>query len=152
MVLTNRVKAFIVKFIGIGVLTFGLYGIFYHATIGRLLLMTLVVAGLSFIGDLFILPRINLAVAAVADFVGYFLLYWLLGNLVVDIAEPLLLPALTAAFLGALAEMVYHIYVMDRLHEPPRTAPLPTRFQEEFAEELDPEVVKRDKEDEPEKD
>jgi len=150
--LTNRVKAFIVKFIGIGVLTFGLYGIFYHATIGRLLLMTLVVAGLSFIGDLFILPRINLAVAAVADFVGYFLLYWLLGNLVVDIAEPLLLPALTAAFLGALAEMVYHIYVMDRLHEPPRTAPLPTRFQEEFAEELDPEVVKRDKEDEPEKD
>ncbi len=150
--MTKRVKAFIVKIIGIGVLTFALYGIFYHATIGRLLLMTLVVAGLSFIGDVFILPRINLAVAAVADFVGYFLLYWLLGNLVVDIAEPLLLPALTAALLGGLAEMVYHIYVMDRLHEPPRAAPLPTRFQEEFAEESDPEVVRRDKEDEPEKD
>jgi len=150
--LSKRVKAFIVKFIGVGVLTFGLYGIFYHATIGRLLLMTIVVAGISFIGDLFILPRINLVVAAVADFVGYFLLYWLLGNLVVDMAEPLLLPALTAAFFGGFAELVYHIYVMDRLHEPPRTAPLPTRFQTEFAEESDPKVARRDKEEASEKD
>src|SRR5690625_6938310 len=76
-------KALAIKFIGIGIFTFGVYGIFNYATIGRLFLMTIIVAGLTFVGDLFILPRINQAAAAVADFVTLFLLYLILGNLVI---------------------------------------------------------------------
>ena len=132
--------AFVVKFVGVGILTFSLFGVFLHATIDRLFLMTIIVASISFIGDVFILPRINQFMAAVEDFVGYFAMYYLLGNLVVQANVSLLLPALTAAYFGTLAELIYHIYVMDRLHEPPRTAPLPTRFQTEFAEESNVEV------------
>lgn len=133
----EQLKAFIIKFIGIGVLTFSIFGIFYHATIWRLLLMTIIVAGLSFIGDLFILPRIHQALATVGDFASFFILYWILGTLVVEGTVPLLLPAFTAAYLGTAAEAVFHIYMMDRVHEPDRDAPIPTRFQTEFAEESD---------------
>lgn len=143
--LTNYIRAFVVKFIGVGVLTFSLYGVFYHASIGRLLLMTFVVAGITFLGDLFILPRVNQAVAALGDFGLFFLLYWLLGNLVVEDTVPLLLPTLAAAYFGTFAEAIYHIYAMDRLHEPPRTAPLPTRYQTEIGEESDAEAVVRNK-------
>jgi len=145
--LRKYIWAFIVKFVGVGVLTFSLFGVFFHATIDRLFLMTFVVAGVTFIGDVFILPRLNQAVAAVGDFIGYAVLYYILGNLVVEATVPLLLPALTAAYFAGLAEMIYHIYVMDRLHEEPRTAPLPTRFQTEVAEEISPETEARKKED-----
>ncbi|MEI3614697.1 DUF2512 family protein [Pseudogracilibacillus sp. SO30301A] len=137
----EQLKAFIIKFIGIGVLTFSIFGIFFHATIGRLLLMTLVVSTITFIGDLFILPRINKAVAAIADFATFFLLYLLLGNLVVEGNVSLILPAFTAAYLGAAAEAVFHIYMMDRVHEPDRSAPIPTRFQTEIADESDVEAA-----------
>src|SRR5699024_1473461 len=133
----EQLKAIIIKFIGIGVLTFSICGIFFDATIGRLFLMTLIVAGLTFIGDLFILPRINQAVAAIADFATLFVLYWVLGNFVVEGTVPLLLSAFTAAYFGTAAEALFHIYIMDRVHEPDRDPPVPTRFQTEFAEEAD---------------
>lgn len=129
------IKAFIIKFLIVGTLTFSLFGIFYNATTMRLLSMTLVVSAVTFIGDVFILPRINQAWAAVADFAGYFLLYWLLGMVVVEDGIPLMLPALTAAYFGVMAEMIYHIYIMDQLHEPTRGAPIPVRYETEFAEE-----------------
>ena len=137
----EQLKAFVIKFIGIGVLTFSIFGIFFHATIGRLLLMTLVVTAIIYIGDLFILPRINKAVAAIADFATFFLLYFLLGNLVVEENVSLILPAFAAAYLGAAAEAVFHIYMMDRVHEPDRPAPIPTRFQTEIADESDVEAA-----------
>src|SRR5690625_1933419 len=109
-------KAFAIKFIGIGIFTFGIYGIFNYATIGRLLLMTIIVAGLTFIGDLFILPRINQADAAVADFATIFLLYLILGNLVIGGTATVLLTAFAAALLSGAGEAVFHIYMMDRVH------------------------------------
>ncbi len=137
----EQLKAFVIKFIGVGVITFSIFGIFFNATIGRLLLMTLVVAGIIYIGDLFILPRINKAVAAVADFAAYFVLYLVLGNLVVEGTASILLPAFAAAYIAAAAEAVFHIYMMDRVHEPDRPAPIPTRFQTEIADESDVEAA-----------
>jgi len=142
------VWAFIVKFLGVGVLTFSLYGVFLHATINKLFLMTFIVSTATFVGDVFILPRMNQAIAAVGDAVAYFVLFYILGSLVVEPTISPLLPALTAAYFGALAEMVYHIYVMDRLHETPQLSPAPTSYQTETAEELHPEAeVRRGKQD-----
>lgn len=140
------VWAFIVKFLGVGVLTFSLYGVFLHATINKLFLMTFIVSTATFIGDIFILPRINQAIAAVGDLVAYFVLFYVLGSLVVEPTISPLLPALTAAYFGGLAEMVYHIYVMDRLHEAPRLPPAPTRYQTEITEEIHPEAEVRRRE------
>src|SRR5699024_1525610 len=82
--MTEYVKAFIVKLLIFGVLTFSIFGIFTNASIMKLLLISLVVSAATFIGDVFILPRMNQALAIVGDFAGILLLYWLIGGLVVD--------------------------------------------------------------------
>src|SRR5690625_7826906 len=78
--------------------------------------MTIIIAGLTFIGDMFILPRINQAVAAVADFATIFLLYLILGNLVIGGTTTVLLPAFAAALFTILGKAIFHIYIMDRVH------------------------------------
>ena len=143
----EQLKAFGIKFIGVGIITFGVFGIFSNATITRLLLMTLVVTGIIYLGDLFILPRMNQFVAIIGDFAFYFALYWLLGNMVVGDTAFIWLPAFAAAYLATAGEAVFHIYMMDRIHEPDRGAPIPTRFQTEIAEESTPEYdTKNEKE------
>lgn len=145
----DLLRAFSIKFIAIGVLTFSIFGFFFHATIGRLLLMTLVVAGVTFLMDLFILPKVNQAIAAIADFPVLFLLYWALGNLVVESNVSIFIPAFAAAYFGVLIEAVYHIYMMERIHEsdPSTPTPVPVRYQTEFAEEsnINSEVEQKDK-------
>jgi len=109
-------KALGIKIIGIGIFAFGIYGIFQYATIGRLLLMTIIVVVLTFLGDLYVLPRINQVAAVVADFAAIFLLYLILGNLVIGGTTTIILPAFAAALFSAAGEAVFHIYMMDRIH------------------------------------
>src|SRR5699024_2865900 len=139
----NNTWVMIVKLAGVGVFTFSLYGVFLHATIDRLFLMTVIVAGDTPVGDLFILPKVIAVFAVVGVVITYLILYYVLGALVIEATLWRLLLALTAAYFGGLAEMVYHIYVIDRIHEVPRPAPAPTRFQTEMAEELHPEAEMR---------
>lgn len=131
----NYIKVFAVKFLIIGTLTFSIFGIFFHATISRMLFMTLIVAGVTFLGDLFILPRMNQALAVIGDAVLFFVLYWLLGSIVIETGVSVILPAITAAYFGVMAEAIYHIYVMERLHEADPLVPSTIQYQTEFSEE-----------------
>src|SRR5690625_1868762 len=147
----EQLKAFTIKFIGVGVITFSFFGIFFHATIGRLLFITLIVAGVTYIGDLFILQRINRAVGAIADFGVYFLLFWALGNLVVEGTASLILPAFAAAYLATAAEAVFHIYMLETVHGIDTRVQTPGELQTEFAEEADVEGAIKDEEEKREK-
>src|SRR5699024_9394557 len=142
-IMTEYVKAFIVKLLIFGVLTFSIFGIFTNASIMKLLLISLVVSAATFIGDVFILPRMNQVLAIVGDFAGILLLYWLIGGLVVDDGVSPIMPALAAAYFGTMAEAIYHIYAMVRLHEPDIGSTLPVRYQTEFAEEEEVDDNKR---------
>src|SRR5699024_9500161 len=92
----------------------------------------------------FYITRMNQALAIVGDFAGILLLYWLIGGLVVDDGVSPIMPALAAAYFGTMAEAIYHIYAMDRLHEPDIGPPLPVRYQTEFAEEEEVDDTKKD--------
>src|SRR5699024_8705706 len=142
--MTEYVKAFIVKFLIFGVLTFSIFGIFTNASIMKLLLLSLIVSAATFIVDVFILPRMNQALAIVGDFAGILLLYWLMGGLLVDVGVSLILLALAAVYFAKMAEAIYHNYAMDRLHEPDIGPPLPVRYQTEFAEEEEVDDTKKD--------
>ena len=133
----EHLRAIGIKIIWVGIITFSIYGIFHHASIGNMFLMTLLIVGITYIGDVFILPKINQAVAGVGDFVGYFILYWVFGTLFIVGTFANIIAAFAAAYLSVFAEIIFHIYVMDRVHEPDRGAPLPSRFQMEVAEETD---------------
>src|SRR5699024_1293403 len=110
----------------------------------KLLIISLVVSDATFIGDVFILPRMNQVLAIVGDFAGILLLFWLLVSLVVDDGVSTIIRAIAAAYFGTMAEAIYHIYAMDRLHEPDIGPPLPVRYQTEFAEEEEVDDTKKD--------
>lgn len=134
-------KAAIIKVVSIGVFTFSVYGIFHYASISRLLLMTLIISGVTFIGDMFILPRINQAVAAIADFASLFVLYLILGNMVIGGTTNIVLPAFAAALFAGAAELFYHMYIMDRVHGETRISPPVGGLQVEIAEEIEPKDI-----------
>lgn len=142
----NTFRAFLIKLIFVAVFTFSIYGIFHFASISKLLLMTLVVSGATFLGDLFILPRLNQAFAIFADFIGIFVLYLILGNIVIGGTTNIVLPALAGALFVGACEAFYHIYMMDQIHEEPRVGAQVGSLQVEIAEEINPEDLKELKE------
>src|SRR5690625_1448438 len=145
----NILKAFVIKFVFISVFTFGIYGIFAGATISRLLLMSIIVTVASFIGDVFILPKISQALAGFADAGGFFIMYAILGGLVVQ-ETTVLLPALVAMlFIGA-SEAIYHMYVMDVVHDRPRVETPIGDLLTEISEEEDIEQLLESEADEEE--
>lgn len=131
-------KAILIKVISVGVFTFSIYGIFHFASISRLLLMTLIVAGVTLVGDFFILPRINQAVAGLIDVVSLFVLYLILGNFVIGGTTSIVLPAFAAALFIGVAEQFFHMYMMDRIHNEDRSTPTIGSLQFEIAEEINP--------------
>lgn len=133
----QRLKGFGIKLIGIGIITFSVFGIFYDANIGNLLLMTVIIASLSYIGDLFILPRINKFFAVIADFALYMVLFFLLGNIVIDEIVSLILSTFLASLLAAAGDAVFHIYMQDYVFDRRYVNPLPGKYQTEFAKEAD---------------
>jgi|SRR5690625_3877935 len=137
-------KAAVIKLISVGLFTFSVYGIFQFATISRLALITLIIAGITFLGDLFILPKINQAQAAIADFIVLFVLYLFLGNLVIGGTTNLIIPAFAATFFVGLSELFFHLYVMDRIHGERRYEPPVGDVQFEVAEEIKPTEKKED--------
>lgn len=131
----NWWKAFGIKLIGVGILTFSIFGIFYNMSLTGLFLITFIVAGVTFIGDLFLLDKLNQVIAILGDLALFFVLYWVLGSLFITDGTPLLLAALTAAYFGTVAEAVFHIYMMDKVHKTDRTVPFLGKYQTEYAEE-----------------
>lgn len=134
-------KPFLIKLILVLVLTFSIFSMFNDVSLLYLLGMVLVIAGVSFVGDLFLLPKMNQIVAVLLDFVTYYALFALFGSFFIDDALSLMITTFIAAYFGSVAEAIYHIYVMDELHEVDRDRPLPTRFQTEVSEELNDQVL-----------
>src|SRR5699024_9266333 len=108
----------------------------------RLLFMTFIVSLITFVGDLFILPRMNKAMALISDILGLFILYLILGNLFFNNNIPLVLPAFSATlFIGA-CEAFFHMYMMENIHEESRGRLSTGRLQIEASEEFKPDDKK----------
>ncbi|MBM7599573.1 membrane protein implicated in regulation of membrane protease activity [Virgibacillus halotolerans] len=134
-------KAFGIKFIVSVVITASIFGIFYNSSLIRLFWMSLIVAGITFIADLFVLPRINKVVAVVADFGLFFLLYWGLASLLIDVSMPMVLASFAAAFFSAISESIIHIYMYEKVFEKKEHVPFPNELQTEFAKETDAQSI-----------
>lgn len=128
-------KGYGIKLVGVSIATLSLFGIFYHTSLWMLISIALIIASVTYIGDLFILPKINKALAVIGDFLLYFALYWGLGMLFVADGVSILFPSFAAAYLSTAAEAVFHIYMLDKVHKTDRTVPMFGNLQTEFAEE-----------------
>jgi len=146
----KHLKALTIKFIMAIAILFLMLVIFENATFFDILLISLLVTGVSYlIGDLFLLPRTGVFVAALADFGLNFAAIWILSSLLIEQAYPLGVVSGFAAFFIACAEGFFHRYMLD--HVLGGSDDYPTDFfsqeqlQTEFSseEELEDELNKR---------
>ncbi|MFS0823339.1 YndM family protein [Bacillus sp. 1P02SD] len=135
-------KALGIKFIIISIILLSLFGIFRGASLGNLLLISLLVTGISYlIGDLFTLPRMGNLFATLADFGLSFFSVWLLSYLFLENTSSLITASLTAAALITACEALFHAYmknkvIIDENREQGRKQFKPS-YQTEIAEEYE---------------
>ncbi|MFZ3578715.1 YndM family protein [Virgibacillus sp. DJP39] len=142
----KHIKAIGIKFIFTAIVVYSIFGIFYDASLLNLFWISTITTGLSYIGDVFILPKIGNLIASVADFGLSFFLLWVLGNVFIDATLPIITASLFASVFMAISESLFHIYmeekVLDRRDkEPAISSP---QLQTEFSEETNKETIKED--------
>lgn len=98
-------------------------------------------AGLTYLGDVFLLPRVGQLIAPILDFGVIFLLLWFLGNNVIEASGSVLLLSLAGAYLLSFCEAIFHTYMKESVLGEKEVA-FPTynnqQLQTEVAEEIDP--------------
>ncbi|WP_413380324.1 DUF2512 family protein [Alkalihalobacillus sp. 1P02AB] len=141
-------KALLLKWVISFAFLFIIFGLFYHVSIGNVFVLSLVVSVVSYLGDLFIMPRISNTVATITDFGLALFLIWFVSQSLTNGAN-LFFPSLLAATGLAIFEYYYHQYLLmyvlnngEKLEK--RTAPY--RYQTEASEEIAPnkEEIERD--------
>lgn len=127
-------KGYGIKLIGVLLITLSVFSIFYETSLFNLIVMGIVIATVSYIGDVFLLPKMNHVLAAVGDLFAYFALFWILSTLFITDGMVSILPAFMAAYLATAAEAVFHIYMIDHILDDD-DAVMIGDFQTEIAEE-----------------
>jgi len=137
-------KAFLMKFLMITLVLWIVLGIFYDVSITDILITSVVLSVVGYVGDVFILPLIGNVWAALTDFVLAYAIIWLIGSYIYD--QPISLGS--AAFISSLllmtGEFFFHRYMHMNIFEPKKANPderagyyQRTNLQTEFAEEED---------------
>lgn len=134
-------RAFGIKFIFTTVIVFSLFGIFYHTSLFTLLMLSVAVTGITYLGDVFLLPRLGNIIAPILDFMGIFVLLWFLGNTFIQTSTSMTITSLAAAYVLAICEAIFHIYMREGIFEEPEKMPTFNQLQTEFGEEMDPDIV-----------
>src|SRR5690625_3132658 len=145
--LMEYVKALLIKFVMTTAVLWVVLGAFYGASFASIFILSLIIAGLSFVlGDLFILPKFENWGATISDFLLVFLAVWLYSANVAIVNYPAITAAAMSAILISIGEVFFHKYVDSHIlnvddrtggrTQPPRTTE--DHLQTEFGDEIDP--------------
>src|SRR4051794_35042176 len=111
------VKTFLMKFIMTFALMLIVLGWYYDVGLLNVLITTIAVTVLGYIGDIFLLPRIGNTLATMGDFVLAILVVYGVGTFLYDE-----IPVGTAAFVISIilivGEMFLHQYIEMKVFEP----------------------------------
>lgn len=137
-----NVKAIGIKLIINLIVVLSIFGIFYDASLVKLLFISLITTAVAYVvGDRYLLKRFGNVKASIADFFLAFVTLAVLGSLLIETEMPIVLASLFAAFLLTLTEPLLHVYMTERHTANKDDRPTPIRqmgnFQTEFAEESD---------------
>jgi hypothetical protein len=109
-------EALLMKFAMVFVTIFLVFGIGYGVNVMEIFLLSLVVTGVGFVGDLLLYPKLGNNIATAGDFVLSFVLLWIFGGLWIQNPDfSLITASIFTAFLLAAGEWFYHIYLTKRL-------------------------------------
>ena len=141
----KHIVALLIKYTAISAVLLMILGIFQDISIPRILFISLVITGGSYlIGDLFILPKYGNMLATIVDvglsFVGIWALTYLLTN--IDLTRNIGASAFFAALLIGVAEIFFHIYMKKVvLHEEEDSRELTNMHHDRYAMEISHEYL-----------
>lgn len=121
----NHFKLFAVKFIGSLLVLYLILSVGYGMTFGNVFLITLVLS-LGYIGDAFLLPRLNNTFGTIGDFVFAFLVIYFIGVTLITIPEWFMASLIAAIGIGVF-EYFFHKYVQNEFDEAHKKEKTPSR-------------------------
>jgi hypothetical protein len=144
-------KALFMKFLMITAVLWVILSLIYDVSFTDVLITSVVLTAVGYVGDVFILPKIGNVWAAISDFVIAYAVIYFLGSYIYE--QPLTLG--TAAFISALilmvGELLLHRYMHTNIFEPRKSNPDEkvgyynrTNLQTEFAEEVEIESISKE--------
>ena len=140
--MNRHASALGIKFVFTTIVILSLFGIINHTSLWILLLFSIIVTGITYLGDAFILPRVGNLIASVADFALIFVLLWFFGNRLIESSTTIFLLSLAGAYLLALCEAIFHIYMKEYVFgEVEEDIGFPSaypQYQTEITKEIDP--------------
>jgi len=108
----KHMMALLVKFAAVGTVLFSILGAFEHASLTRILLITIITTAVAyFVGDLLLLPRLGNIKALMADFGLSFVTVWVLSYVFIGPVRFLTLVTLFAALGITTAEILFHMFM-----------------------------------------
>lgn len=117
-------------------------GFIYDNSFSSIFLLSMVVATITYIGDLLILPRISSQVAVTTDFILYWVVLWLASITIISEMNSFGIATLISTIALSLIEIYFHRYMLEdviRQKKMGEIAYFPThRFQTETSEEITP--------------
>lgn len=144
----NHTKLLAIKFISCFVLLFLILGFGYDVSFGNVLMISIVLTLVSYLGDAFILPRTSNTVATITDFVlAYVVIYFMLG--ILTVGGDLFTASLISAAGVTIFEYFFHKQVQSEYNEGEREDHHGVdqyQLQTEFSEELEPDELDLDDE------
>lgn len=144
-------KALFMKFLMITAVLWVILSLIYDVSFTDVLITSVVLTAVGYVGDVFILPKIGNVWAAISDFVIAYAVIYFFGSYIYE--QPLALG--TAAFISALilmvGELLLHRYMHTNIFEPRKSNPNEkvgyynrTNLQTEFAEEVEIESISKE--------
>ncbi|MFJ7827384.1 YndM family protein [Psychrobacillus sp. NPDC096623] len=137
-------KAFLMKFVMITLVLWVVLGIFYDVSIPDILVTSVVLSVVGYVGDIFILPKIGNVWATISDFVLAYAVIYFLGSTIYEQPMALGSAAFISALLLMIGELYLHRYMHTNIFEPKKSNPDEktgyynrTNLQTEFADEVD---------------
>lgn len=142
-------KAFLLKFVMITAVLWIVLSVFYDVSIPDMLITSVVLSIVGYVGDVYLLPKIGSVWAAISDFVIAYAVIYFLGYYIYE--QPISLGA--ASFMSALllmvGELFLHGYMRANIFEPRKSISDKkaryyynrTNLQTEFAKEVDIDTI-----------
>lgn len=100
---------------------FVVLSLIYGVGFGDVLLISLILTGISYLGDMYVLPNTSNTVATLTDLALAFLVVWIVGGGIIEEDIPLVLASIISAVVIGVGEIFFHMYmerhVLDEDHE-----------------------------------
>lgn len=116
----RRITAFIIKFIMMTLVLWIVLDLYFNVSFGSILVASIILTTVTFLVDIYLLPRIGNIMAAVGDFAIVYFGLWFIGRFILNEAFSLISitnAAFMSAFLILIGELVYHRYLRNVVFE-----------------------------------